>query len=242
MPITYGRMGNFLFQAATAIAYALKHDMPYTMPFATNNPQGNPLYLQHLVREDFNPDLPQFLIQESGNPYQELPPPRLRVSNVILDGYWQTEKYFKEYRGAILQAFGFPWEPTKGTVSVHVRRGDYLRLPKKHPKVPKDWYERAMAEFPRSQFRFFSDDINWCMGAFGHRGDCFFSFNKTPEEDLIGMAECEHHICSASTFSWWGAWLNHNPNKRVVMPKLWLVPGWGGFDSKDVVPEEWERM
>jgi len=56
------------------------------------------------------------------------------------------------------------------------------------------------------------------------------------------MSCCEHHICSASTFSWWGAWLSQNPNKKVIMPKLWFIPGWGGHDVKDVVPPEWIRI
>ena len=246
-PLTYGRMGNFLFQAACAIAYAQKHGLEYTLPNTTNDPKWNPIYLQHLVHPEFNDNLPCVFVTERRFNYQELPfKEEWRSKNIILDGYWQSEKYFKDYRDQILQSFRFPWSPVSGVVSVHVRRGDYLTIRRhgklKHPPVPKEWIERAMREFPGVLFHFFSDDIAWCDEQFGDRSDVKFSSGMNEVADLIGMSCCEHHICSASTFSWWGAWLNQNPNKRIIMPKHWLSPGWGGLDTSDVVPPEWERM
>jgi hypothetical protein len=240
-PLHQGRMGNFLFQAACGMAYAWRHGLEWTLPNETQNRIHNPLYLQHLVRP-FDPRLPQILLKEMSHGYQVLPFANdFRKKNVLLKGYWQSEKYFEEYRKQILTTFGFPWTPCDG-VSVHVRRGDYLSLTRKHPAVPKEWIETAMRLFPGKCFHFFSDDLPWCRAAFGQRDDVQFSLGKNETEDLVMMSGCEHHICSASTFSWWGAWLNQNPNKRVIMPKNWFVPGFGGHDTRDIIPKGWERL
>lgn len=244
-PLTYGRMGNFLFQAATAMAYAWRHGLEFSLPSETKSAKHNPIYLQHLVNPLWSDGFEQVVIEEKQFCFQELPfKEEWRYKNIILDGYWQTEKYFKEYRDRILAAFGYPYEGDrwKGFVSIHVRRGDYLKLKNKHPEVPASWIQAAMRKFPGHHFCFFSDDIQWCQFAFGGRQDCSFSEGHDPETDLIRMSWCEHQICSASTFSWWGAWLNRNPNKRIIMPKLWYMPGHGGLDTKDIVPAQWERL
>jgi len=112
----------------------------------------------------------------------------------------------------------------------------------KHPPVTKEWYERAMEQFPGAEFLFFSDDIEWCKTTFGARSDCRFSEGLDEESDLEKMSGCEHHICSASTFSWWGAWLNQNVEKQVIMPAHWITSGWANLDTSDIVPPEWERL
>lgn len=249
IPKTYGRMGNFLFQAACAIAYAHNHGLEFTVPTTTNDPKWNPIYLQHLARPDFNPKLESILIQEKRSTYQQLPfEESWRAKNIVLDGYWQTEKYFAHIRPRILELFKIPWNPVRNFVSVHVRRGDYLTIRKgamlKHPPVPKGWIEQQMDRMNKGKrygFMFFSDDIAWCRQEFGQREDCAFASGYSELSDLGEMSCCEHHICSASTFSWWGAWLNQNPKKRVIMPKHWLTPGWSSFDASDIVPKGWER-
>lgn len=242
-PKTYGRMGNFLFQAAAAMGYAWRHGMDYTLPNTTLNPKWNPIYLQHLVNPNWNPALQSVLLKEKHHGYQELPfTDCYRKINVILDGYWQSEKYFVEFRPQVLEAFGFPWSPLPKTVSVHIRRTDYLVLREKHPDVPKSWMENAMACFPSHQFVFFSDDIPWCKQEFGMREDCSFSEGHDEVHDLTHMACCEHNICSASTFSWWGMWLNRNPDKRVIFPKNWFQPGYAKTNVKDIVPEWCEKL
>jgi len=244
IPFTVGRMGNFLFQAAATIGYARHYGLDFTMPAGPWPPRNDPVYLPHLVNESYDPRLPATFVKESVFHYHEIPFKEewIEGQNIILDGYWQSERYFKDIRGEILTLFGFGWMLVEGMVSVHVRRGDYLKWVKKHPKVPAEWITRVMSEFPGYQFKFFSDDIPWCKKMFGHRKDCSFSEGKNEVEDLENMSWCEHQICSASTFSWWGAWLNRNPKKRVIMPKKWFVDGWGGADTKDVVPPEWERL
>jgi len=243
-PKTYGRMGNYLFQVAATIGYAARHKIAFSVPHTTTNPEGNPIYLQHLVNLNWDSKKKEVLVEEHGHGYQEIPfDERWRTRNIILDGYWQSEQYFLEFRELVIKLFGYPWHVKWGTVSVHVRRGDYLQLPQKHPPVTKEWYEECMDQFPNARFKFFSDDIPWCVKEFSTRADCVFSSNTTEEEDLVEMSCCEHQISSASTFSWWGAWLNQNPRKRVLIPQRWFTEREElRNNTGDIVPAAWERV
>ncbi len=243
-PHTYGRMGNFLFQAAAAIGYATKHGLEFTVPDTTKNAKANPIYLQHLVNPRYDRGTETVDIIELGHEYKELPfREELRNGhNIHLDGYWQTEKYFSHCREEILKQFAFPWHPMTGFVSIHVRRGDYLVLKHKHPYIGEDWIKKAMFKFPGYHFIFFSDDLAWCKLKFSKYRNVSFSEGTNEVTDLKSMSWCEHHICSASTFSWWGAWLNRNPAKRIVIPKNWFMPGHGGLNTSDIVPEGWEKL
>lgn len=240
-----GRAGNFLFEAACCIAYATKHGLEFTVPDRTNNPKWNPVYFQHLVNRKLNPRLPAIVIKEDGHAYQELPfVEGWRGMNIILDGYFQSEKYFTEYRKEVLSAFNIPYQRNEGTVSIHVRRGDYLQLPEKHPAVTIDWYMDAVRYFLElgyKKFMVFSDDIPWCKENFIGQE---FSFSEGNRElkDLELMANCEGHINSSSTFSWWGAWLNRYPHKMAITPKHWFVLGHGGLDTSDIIPENWIKL
>ena len=240
-----GRFGNVLFQAAATIGYALRHDLDFTVPTKTHDAKWCPIYLTHLANPKYDPTLPEVRVVERGHAYQQIPfQESWRGKNIVLDGYWQSEKYFEECREKILELFNYPWVPHKGTVSVHVRRGDYVQLAHKHPPVSVEWYNYAMEQFNGYNFRFFSDDIPYCHAHWGNHPNCSFSSGRSPEEqDLAEMSSCEHHISSASTFSWWSAWLNQNPNKRIIIPKRWFSDAEElKCNTKDIVPESWERI
>jgi hypothetical protein len=238
-----GRMGNFLFECATGLGYALRHKLDFTVPFETTNEQWSPIYLKHLQNPNWNNGLQKIDLWENGHHYQELPfDESWRDKNIFVHGYRQSEKYFADYRNEILSLFNYPYEKKEGIVACHVRRGDYLHLRDKHPEVTKEWYEAAMNRFDGYEFKFFSDDINWCRQTFGSRNDCQFSTNDHIERDLVELASCEHQVCSPSTFAWWGMWLNRNENKRVVFPKFWFNPGWDGLNTDNIVPEWCEKF
>lgn len=244
--ITQGRMGNFLFQCATAFAYAKKHGLEFSVPKRTSHEFWSPIYLHHLQNPNYNESLPQTIIKEQHFHYDPLPfEESYRSGNIVLHGYFQSEKYFDEYREEILQAFNFPYKLNEGVVSVHVRRTDYITYSDKHPEVTKEWYELAMSKFEGKRFVFYSDEISWCRENFGHRNDCSFS-DGSIEQDLIEASCCEHQINSSSTYSWWIAWLNKNPNKIIYTPKLWFCDLWkddyGLVNTSDIIPNNWIKM
>jgi hypothetical protein len=237
-----GRFGNWFLECCTMLAYALKHNLEFTVPATQNNP-FSPVYCLHLVNPNWNPSLETIRLWESGHQYQELPfEESWRDKNIIIEGYRQSEKYFKDYRKEILYLLDFPYEKKDGYVGVHVRRGDYLHLAMKHPPVSKQWYEEAMNLFPGYKFKFYSDDIHWCVAEFGNRSDCEFSSGTDIVGDVSDGASCEHQIISASTFGWAMAWLNRNPDKRIYLPQLWFTPNWDNMDTRDIVPENFIKL
>lgn len=237
--LTYGRLGNVLFQLAAGIAYSKKNGLEMTIPNTTSSRKWRPLYHQHLINTEFNPLLPNVVIRENGHGFQYLPfKQEWREINVTLDGYFQSEKYWKEYRQEVLAAFNYPWELKKDVVSVHIRRGDYLELTQKHPPVPVEWVEKAMSMLPAKEYRFFSDDIEFCKTTYGHRADCTFSEEQSEEQDLVEASCCDGHISSSSTFSVWIYLLDRNPKKIAIFPKLWFVENWDGCFTGDIVPPE----
>lgn len=237
--LNYGRTGNSLFQNAAAISYALRHELEFTVPNETNDPVWNPLIVQHLVNPKWCQYLPFVQVNQShGSGYSPIDfKEEWRNKNIILNGYWQSELYFKDYKKEVIDAFNFPWEYKKDVVSVHIRRGDYLKYVDKHPPVPVEWYEKAMKGFPGKKFKFYSDDIKYCLDHFGDRDDCEFSFGSEMD-DLTDMSGCESHICSSSTYALWGYFLNHNENKKAIFPKLWFMPGWDQWVVDNILPPE----
>lgn len=238
----YGRMGNVLFQGSHCIAFALKNGQDFSFPNKTDNLKWNPLYLQHLVNPNWIQGKEDVLINENCHEWQPIEYKKeWDGKQVVLNGYWQSWKYIDNYRQEILALFGYPYEKKEGVVGVHVRRGDYLHLRNKHPEVTKEWYEKAMKRFDGYRFKFYSDDIHWCVQEFGNRSDCEFSSGTDEVQDMIDGASCEHNIISSSTFGWWQAWLNRNPNKKVYIPKLWFVEGYN-LETKDIVPPYFEKI
>lgn len=180
--------------------------------------------------------------------------------DVVLDGYWQSEKYFKQVRSGILNEFSFTTKlqgknlETKklitksNSVSLHVRRGDYANHAETnafHGLMGLDYYRAAIESIAKridtAHFFVFSDEPEWCEKNlkidYPHT---FVTGNKKGCYDMQLMSLCNHHILANSSFSWWGAWLNTNPKKIVVAPKRWFNNA--SMDAADLVPEIWERI
>jgi len=171
----------------------------------------------------------------------------------ILEGFFQSEKYFHHNSNEIRDIFKMPEEMEKqirkkysqfldsNTVSLHIRRGDYLKFPDHHVVLSKDYYEKAIKLFPKADFYLvFSDDIEWCKETF--KGDKFiFIENEKDYIEFYLMSLCKNNIIANSSFSWWPAWLNLNENKRIVAPNEWF-----GFkikeNPKDLIPSEWIKI
>ena len=134
-------------------------------------------------------------------------------------------------------------------VSIHVRRGDYLILPHRHPFVGEAYLKKAVARFadmPNVEFIVCSDDIAWCKEFFTERrfpGLRFnYSENNSVIEDLFLMRSSRGgHVCSNSTFSWWGAYRSSSPQPLTIFPSMWYgIAIQGGcrglyFDGSEVI-------
>lgn len=236
----WAQAGNQMFMIAATIAHALKHGVDYKIPREGHSPELPMMPFPWLPAWTPADGLgaPYVEEQDQFGIYHEMPYwPKMR-----LHGYFQSEKYFSNYRQEILEAFRIPWHGLNGVIGVHVRRGDYLQHPTKHPVVTKDYITQAFQQFPGGyQYKFFSDDIQWCKETFpGHS----YSEGRPALEDMSFMSCCEHQIISNSTFSWWAAWLNQNPHKQIITPshKNWFGPGNSALSTKDLIPESWIQI
>lgn len=254
----YGRLGNQMFQIASTIGTAIKHNTTYHIPSSTTNAIF-PVYFKHFPPLKDNAILIDFYY-EKAHFYQEIP----YNNHICLDGYFQSEKYFKHCREDVIKAFnleqlleissretilGDIQNALKDTVSIHVRRGDYLQLQDKHPVVTKSYITGALKHFlllGYKKYLVFSDDIDWCKQNINTDNYplCTFDYSegKTEIADLFLMSKCSHHIISNSSFSWWAAWLNDSPNKIVIAPKIWFGKDNAHLDTRDLVPETWIKI
>lgn len=241
-----GRLGNYYFECATALAYSLEHDLDFTIPSTTSNEYWSPIYFKHLKNESYRHELPRVELEEAHFHYDPIPfEEAWRERNIIINGYRQSYKYFEKFRSEIIYLFGHPYEK-KEVCSVHARYGDYLVIEGKHIIINEDYLTRATKYITdntgMTKFKVFSDDLKTFKEKLGHLYDFEYSTNTNPTDDLVEMSCCEHHINSSSTFSWWAAWLNQNPDKVVVTPTDWFRNNWDGADTSDLVPTTWIKL
>jgi hypothetical protein len=159
-------------------------------------------------------------------------------NNSYTDGFWQSEIYFKELASTIRNDFSIK-EPlsdhakkieqqilNSNAISIHVRRGDYLEQTATYMICDMDYYNNAFAVIKNKVSNpiiyAFSNDAEWVKENFKFDVPVVVVENTQAYEDMHLMSVCKHHISSNSTFGWWGAWLNPNPDKIVILPKHWL--------------------
>lgn len=178
--------------------------------------------------------------------------------NIYLDGYWQNSKFFNNIRSELIEDFSFVGQisnsaniylnkiKAKQSVSIHIRRGDYVSNQKAnsiHGVTSLEYYKKAiefiLKKIENPYFFIFSDDINWCKNNFEFLENKEFIDNTNNAfEDLELMKNCKHNIIANSTFSWWGAWLNQNDKKIVISPKIW----WVARVDKNLALEDWIKI
>lgn len=213
----FGWLGNQMFQYAATFASSKRLGVECGFPENTPN-----LYDIFNISSTKVTSSQKHLYMEPSFQYSPIPD----IDNLTLYGYFQSEKYFSDYADAIRKEFTFKddcADVASGTVSLHVRRGDYLDLQDHHPLCNLEYYNNAMAMFPGARFLVFSDDIEWCKQNI--KGDAIeYSEGNSASTDLQLMTKCDHHIIANSSYSWWGAWLGKNKDKTVVAPKAWFGP------------------
>ena len=258
-----GGLGNMLFQIAGAVGIAKKVGVGFSIPNLMSHLDylNNDQYYNDKLKHSF--DYLKLFNNLNHSPIQgnlknvrypfEYVDYNLNVGNYVIDGFFQTEKYFINAKNEILTLIKEPEtlqeiinerypQFSSRTTSIHVRRGDYLKNPNYHPTQPMSYYVEAMGilDDETDYYLVFSDDIEWCKNNF--IGDKFVYIDSEIDYiDLFLMARCDNNIICNSSFSWWGAWLNKNENKKVVAPTLWFGPV-VGENTNDIIPDNWVKL
>lgn len=175
--------------------------------------------------------------------------------NIYVDGYFQSEMYFKHHREELLRQFSpryveeAPYTEALteimkcNAVAIHMRRSDFRRDKKSfHYLLDADYYQKAIVYMRNNlnnpTFFWFSDDMDWVKAHMGKELDFRFLSVKTNHgdiDDMMLMKNCKHIITANSTYSWWAAWLNeHTDAVRIVPAKPYGMDG--------MIPESWIKM
>jgi len=179
--------------------------------------------------------------------------------NAYLDGYWQSEKYFKDIETIIRAEFTFRKDldekcqelarkiQSVNSLCVNVRRGDFVANPT-HGTMRIQYYQdglkRLVDKISSLQIFVFSDDIQWCKQNLIFETPTFFVGDDYAGEKfgdyLHLMTLCKYFIIPNSAFGWWAAWLCSFPEKTIIAPKQWFQDD--QHDTRDVIPDHWIRI
>lgn len=277
-----GGLGNQMFQYAIAAAVAARNQAKVYVDRSFLEKQSDGSYTQRhyalselrcqpnaagcLLRKELQlaqkyPSLPKLLPFIPVPFSEESPQFQKRVSeirrSVLFIGYWQSEKYFQDYRPNLLREFAprhrlsneaqvirHLIEQSPESVSIHVRRGDYVKLASAaayHGVASLEYYQKAIdlihARTIKPSFFLFSDDPDWVAANLKVSNSHLVKY-LTEIEDLTLMKICKHNIIANSSFSWWAAWLNNNPGKIVIAPKKWFSHD----KNPDLIPSSWIQI
>ena len=233
-----GGLGNQMFQIASVYAISKNQEANFFATYMNYvNPHSNNDYSKSIFRK----------IKWNNNHYQEFcEPPNLFsfkidipkfYQDTLMIGYYQNEKYFCNFREQILKLFEIEidrylyltnkYKNLDNSCFIHFRRGDYANNP--HYDIIDDYYEKAFKNFKHINCCFYilSDDIEYCkkhnsLQEFLINKEFYYIENEDELNSLYIMSLCKiGGIAANSSFSWWGGYLNQNPEKKVSYPKKW---------------------
>jgi hypothetical protein len=250
-PKLMGGLGNYLFQISAAYAIGLRDDKKLICDYSDSIiPHKSYAYYKENVFKNLTfvngvDGFNDFF--ENGFNYKKIP--KLE-GNLKIIGYFQSDKYFIDYRDEINKLFNFdfsaklkdkyPFLIDTETCSIHVRRGDYLNLQIFHTNLQIEYYKNAIDIIGNEKtYLIFSDDISWCEEHFKFIDKKFFISGNFDYEDITLMSKCNHNIIANSSFSWWGAWLNEHENKKVISPQKWFGINNLHLDTSDLYCDKW---
>ena len=177
------------------------------------------------------------------------------LDNTDVNGYLQSEKYFKHCSDKIMDILKFKDsiitsaksylpKTDKTLVSIHVRRTDAAVPNPFHPLTGLDFFNPAIEHFNKDEHHFVvcSDDYEWCNNVWGNDENFTVVNSKSPYVDLCVMSLCDHHIISNSSFSWWSSYLSKNKNKKIIAPIKWLGTGYSTYITDDLYTENMIKL
>jgi hypothetical protein len=244
-----GGLGNQLFQvsATYSLAKSNNDDCVFDFNKCYTPLQGNQIikYRNTIFKNftHFDSFIAENHYQETSYYYNQIQ----YKPNLLLNGYFQSEKYFEKHKESLIDMFYFDdykdkalsfLSNIKGTkTSLHIRRGDYIPYQSVMYLLDEEYYTPATNYFKDTTFIIFSDDLNLAKQKFNKPNMVVFDSNDEVL-NMTCMSLCDNNIIANSTFSWWGAYLNKNKNKTVIAPKKWYsAPELK--ENKDKIPEQW---
>jgi len=237
----FGKLGNQMFQYASCLGIARKFGTQFVSNVQDSDLQ-NGFVLGSSVDIMQTDEKPVALYTERGLDRdasleylkydQNIFSIEDKSMNIEMLGYFQTEKYFKEIKHEIIENFTFKQHiqekakqlfkdkgvDPKNSVSLHIRRGDYLKLQHVHPVMDLSYYQKCLEMNQDKSIVVFSDDIEWCKSNID--GSITF-FEEDKFTDMCAMSMCSSHIIANSSYSWWAAWLGSG---EVFAPRNWFGP------------------
>lgn len=232
------------------IGYCKRTGQKWGIPPGYHHPQIYQYFRLPVYRQNIR-KLPVYDVTDPSKfAYAEIPH---FPNGVKLRGFFQSYKFFDHAKEEVLRAWNFKqFEEMKGYVSIHVRRGDYVKYSDSFPPITIEYLQQAIKIFTDKgykKFAVFSDDMMWCEANLVSYFDGLefnFIHGGTEYGDMSRMASCDHNIIANSSFSWVAAYANPNPEKIVVSPHH-QAPNWFGMkaanlDTKDLLPPEWIQI
>jgi len=238
-----------MFQFATLLSLAKLKKTSIVIPQSA----GELIDTFPMVSQYVSSDIPAFPIyKEEGFLYSSNI--FLLQDDIDIEGYFQSEQYFLENKDIVADHFQFKQEishvceekisliksnhTANYVCGVHIRRGDYLKIPEVHTNLTLEYYMTAMSWMAQNYngvtFLIVSDDIEWCRQNMEHP-DVIFSDFTDQAYDMCVLQKCDLHVIANSSFSWWPAWLSNS--KQVIAPKTWFGPSgppeWYSLYCKD---------
>ena len=249
-----GGIGNQLFQISHALSQGWKNDVPVILPKALNISRPiweNKLYINNIYKKISHLFVDDIIKgyevkEENWNKF-------ILNKPIKFVGYFQSSKYFLGYDDKIRNTF-YPSEEfifemfqkysqlrDGNTLSLHVRRTDYLNINTHLPTIDKSYFDEAIKQNEEYSTLFiFTDDKKWVKDNFKYNNMIIINEDETYKE-LWLMSLCNNNIISNSSFSWWGSWLNKNKNKKIYAPSIWLGPKTGDLYEKIYEPN-WTKI
>tara|TARA_R110002012_G_scaffold320878_1_gene546318 strand:- start:1616 stop:2419 length:804 start_codon:yes stop_codon:yes gene_type:complete len=257
-PNSNNGLGNQLFCVAATLSLAKQNNYKAVFPDLNYDPYRfyAKTIFHKLDKSVSNKNFIKSIYREA--PYTStVYEPIQHTDNLCAHGYFQSYKYFEKDEKYIKDLFTLPNSMIQEvdikygflydmkTVSVHIRRTDYLQLKHHYEQMNWDYYITALEHINKKvkydKIVVFSDDIEWVKNNFIKTDKkVFFIEDGCDVVELFLMSKMKHNIIANSTFSWWGAYLNENPQKEVVAPKLWFKDP--TRSTKDLVPKTWTRI
>jgi hypothetical protein len=248
-----GGLGNQMFQIAHTYSQSLRYGVKCIFPKKSNTQnQGNDIskYVSNVFNKFIFSDGVNFdlIIREQNFGFTSINIPENK--SVLFSGYYQSNKNFYGFDSNVkdmlipdkhfieYSSYKYPSLLDESSVSIHIRRGDYLNYPLVHPVISLDYLKKSISYFnPNSKFLIFSDDKEWVSKNIDFIQYEMIEFNHDYEE-LWAMSLCKNNILSNSSFSWWAAFLNQNENKKIISPKKWFGD-LGPKNYQDIYINDW---